>query len=648
MNFKAFLEKNESLFLLAFLVFIAPLIVYLELVHYEPAIQNIHGRPNSANFFTYIRSLWLYLLTGTALVLFLIQEKPRKSWAYAPMAVYIFLAVASTVFSQNFKMALWGDTDRNEGLLTILCYMGILFLSINLATSKKAVRFIVGTILISSLAVALIGVFQFFGYDYLYGGFADRYLVPEHFRKIAPDFKVDSMGESPEELIVTFGNGNYTGSYMAMLFALTMGLVVGFAGKSRFLTIPLSLLLFFNLLGSKSRAGMLGAIVSAMLLAWYFRKDFKSKIRIAIFLLGSLFVVFVITELYSLEKNKTLSGNSFNRPALSQNPLFGNFEDLQFENNAVRVTFDGLEIRIRYLEKELFFYDSKDDLIPFRLVNKTELGLVKDSVSNGVESFGELTEKVFSASTSFPDLIKSSDFKESLNVENQFLVLFPESKMRGYVIFLWPGKNLLQIGRSGETFFLVFSDDGFKILDQLGRPAYVKPVETWGFKGYEKFGSGRGYIWSRTLPMLKKTILIGYGPDTFFLHYPNHDYLGKLRHVSRGIQRVIDKPHNMFLQVGVNTGVFSLLALTYLFARFIFQSYRANEKLIPDSELLLILQSINLSLIAYLVAALFNDSVISIAPIFWCLLGLGIALQNFPVKSAEAPANRCVGESNVL
>ncbi len=33
--------------------------------------------------------------------------------------------------------------------------------------------------------------------------------------------------------------------------------------------------------------------------------------------------------------------------------------------------------------------------------------------------------------------------------------------------------------------------------------------------GYEKFASGRGFIWSRSIPLLKDSVFIGYGADTY-------------------------------------------------------------------------------------------------------------------------------------
>ena len=48
------------------------------------------------------------------------------------------------------------------------------------------------------------------------------------------------------------------------------------------------------------------------------------------------------------------------------------------------------------------------------------------------------------------------------------------------------------------------------------------------FTSHESFASSRGYIWSRTIPLLKETLFIGTGADTFVIAFPQDDYIGKI------------------------------------------------------------------------------------------------------------------------
>ncbi|HOK49432.1 MAG TPA: O-antigen ligase family protein, partial [Sedimentibacter sp.] len=136
------------------------------------------------------------------------------------------------------------------------------------------------------------------------------------------------------------------------------------------------------------------------------------------------------------------------------------------------------------------------------------------------------------------------------------------------------------------------------------------------------------YIWSRTIPMLKDTLIIGYGPDNFPMVFPQEDYVGRFNVGNEGMLNiVIDKPHNMYLQTAVNTGVISLLALLAIWGIYIFDSLKIYLKGNMETFAEYMGAATFLSITAYLVAGLFNDSIVSVAPLFWILLGMGIGIN---------------------
>ncbi len=92
-----------------------------------------------------------------------------------------------------------------------------------------------------------------------------------------------------------------------------------------------------------------------------------------------------------------------------------------------------------------------------------------------------------------------------------------------------------------------------------------------GLEGRERIVSGRGYIWSRTIPLLKKYILLGGGQDTFTVLFPNHDYLGKAQWGDKDL--IITKPHCMYLQIAVQSGILSLIALFIFWGEFFGTNY---------------------------------------------------------------------------
>src|SRR5690606_8579420 len=99
-------------------------------------------------------------------------------------------------------------------------------------------------------------------------------------------------------------------------------------------------------------------------------------------------------------------------------------------------------------------------------------------------------------------------------------------------------------------------DGSYYYMNNYGRPDKIITAPHALFSGYEGYASGRGYIWSRTLPLLKKHIILGSGADTYMIAFPQQDYVG-LSNYGYGDQ-LVTKPHNLYLQVGVQTGLLSL------------------------------------------------------------------------------------------
>jgi hypothetical protein len=155
-----------------------------------------------------------------------------------------------------------------------------------------------------------------------------------------------------------------------------------------------------------------------------------------------------------------------------------------------------------------------------------------------------------------------------------------------------------------------------------------KDIEAFGFEGMESIGANRGYIWSRTLPLLKNTVLIGNGPDTFAIYFPQYDFLSKLKFYKTG-GIFIDKAHNMYLQTALNTGGLSLLALLALFAIYFVSSLKMylGRDFFRSGSINAVGTACFAAFCGYAAAALFNDSVVSVAPVFWVLLGLGMGIN---------------------
>lgn len=81
-----------------------------------------------------------------------------------------------------------------------------------------------------------------------------------------------------------------------------------------------------------------------------------------------------------------------------------------------------------------------------------------------------------------------------------------------------------------------------------------------GFSYLEKhysLANNRGYIWAKTWNLLKAHPLLGTGPDTFLIAFPNDDLVGLYNSGHSG--EMISKPHCLYLQIAAQTGIPSLI-----------------------------------------------------------------------------------------
>ena len=139
----------------------------------------------------------------------------------------------------------------------------------------------------------------------------------------------------------------------------------------------------------------------------------------------------------------------------------------------------------------------------------------------------------------------------------------------------------------------------------------------------EYAGSTRIFIWKRAVKLIKSRPILGYGPDTFGIVFMNN-YKKDILYVIGN--EIIDKAHNEYLETAVTCGLVTLAFYILFIFDAIKKSYRSinkNKYIIP----------VLLGISGYLVQAFFNISVVSVAPVFWAMLGILSSLSNEVIEN---------------
>lgn len=125
----------------------------------------------------------------------------------------------------------------------------------------------------------------------------------------------------------------------------------------------------------------------------------------------------------------------------------------------------------------------------------------------------------------------------------------------------------------------------------------------------EHSGSNRVKIWKSVIICIKKHPILGTGPDTVF------EALRKEKSKNPNIiNAAVDKAHNEFLQIALNSGIPSLC----LYIVFLILVIINILKHIYDYKYKILL----LVFLSFIIQSFFNISVISVAPIMWILFGI--------------------------
>lgn len=602
-------KRSKIAWVLGIIIGIVPLIIRMRDMKLPEVTKDIWDSGGSgiyADFFSANKLLALGLLTLIGVVLFIteyLKAKPYKNTklelllyknktVYILIGIYIMFAFISTLFAKADERAVaWiGAPGRYEGLFALLFYVTIMILSIHIAQEWWNVKLLYRILMLGAFIMGIIGVGQFIGFDIFQTDGGKAMILPFKYSHLANQVNFAFNSNAAYTVYTTLFHSNYVGSYTAMLMPLSVVAMIYTylyekSKEKKVNATIFSLLMVVLWFASHSRGGLVGGGFALILIFILLNRNFiKTRahmgIFVVLFLVGAVILNImsrgtISRQLFSLPKEvvKLFSSQGSDTPQLS---------DIRLEENAVEI-------------------DS--NLPTFRLERDGDEIVMKDKLGNQIP----------------------------LAQEGQRFIPQDAAYVGMYIEQVSPDELMVSIANPAlQAYYpigLMHTEEGFRVIGSNKKLLEIEPIEAWGFKGRERVGSARGYIWSRTLPMLKDTWFIGYGPDTYPLHFPQDDVIGKTNAYDTP-RIIVDKPHNLYLQIMVSTGVPSLLALMGLFITYFILWIKHIRSTDKDDIRRWMSIGIFVALCGYLVAGLFNDSVVSVAPVFWVLWGLGIGLTS--------------------
>ncbi len=185
-----------------------------------------------------------------------------------PLLALLASAAISTVLAENQNVAIFGTYSRYDGLLTLITYAGLFWLSVQTLSGADEARTLLRVLLASGYLVAAIAILQSVGDSLRMGYF--------------------------EYAFGTMGNSNVLGAFLAMVLAIGLGeLVAAESASARVLIVNVLIVAGLALVLSGSRSAWLGAALGAAIVVAGARRA-AARLRVAFALAGIVGALLVV------------------------------------------------------------------------------------------------------------------------------------------------------------------------------------------------------------------------------------------------------------------------------------------------------------------------------------------------------------------
>ena len=592
-------------------VFIA-ILPYISYLHYQP-LTNLTAKYFSSekgkitDWFLFQKEFCVVLAAVILSGLFMVDEVFfEKHWKDIPLrkksmrlpviltGVYALLLIVSGIASEHKELVLMGIVKHYEGLLGVLGYLVIFLMAMNYFCDTKSLEIFSWAMIITTLACAIFGEMEYNGHALQETDFMAHLMAPPE------EYEYATMLRSTSSNVhITFFNSNYLGSFCGLMFPLALALGLGSKDViKKILGIAAAAGIAVCAVFSNSTGGLYSIAASCVILFLIYLVYWcRNLINRQASLIGFIAAVAVIAggAAFVLNTNADIrqrvdtivnngSGQKMTVEERRQRLAKDHYvlKDIRQEgSNLVLDDYSGNSITVTYTapedgNNELKYYDTKG----------SELEMSTDN-----------------------DRYERAKDKRYRNCKFKWL-----EKTKKLTINLGYDKNLI----------FAYEDDKFK--------PFVHGMYTQdkinSYKGPEFFKkdlravSGRYFIWGTTISMLDECLFIGKGSGNFVTVFPQYDYVSLLE-VYDTPAIVVNKPHNWYLGVAMDSGVVSLLVLLTMLGAFLVTGIR-NVLIHPVNDSLKHLRiGVLVSVMGFMLVGIVNDSYVCVSPVFWFIFGVG-------------------------
>lgn len=498
---------------------------------------------------------------------------------------YFVLSCLSAVFSENQDVVLFGICTEYEGLTALFSYCILFFFGYNFIAGRQILGRFARVLLVFAAVCAVLAAFEYTLIPLLELPFMKYLIAPPLYREAAATIE---RSNDFREAVLMFYNANYAGMFFVLLLPMPVYGIL--AGKRPVVRIACAVL----------AAAMAAAVIMTNITTAFYVMIGEMLLLLVILLvkralrikplLASIAAFAVLTVIFSLGTQgafvRTLTKSATNAGTYAAGEQVYRLKTLRISGRTLYLGSEssGYTVMPPYDDGEMLriLADAGTD---YTVTDQSDLELaIHDAATDADLSFTVLDG-----------------------------ILYVDAGYESTIDFAVTTDGLQLIGQNGALLRTI----------PTGRMA-DSPLTR-----YNSLFTGRGFIWLETLPVLKECLVLGKGAGNFPFCFVQNNVIGLLN-TEGNYHFVIDKPHCMYLQIAVTSGIPALLCIVVLFAGFVILGMgvlcRAEPSAYRDDTRLMLLLCLYTGLCGYMVTGIINDSSITVSPVFWLLLGTGYSL----------------------
>ena len=542
-------------------------------------LENQPWFPNKAvwsDFFLYGKSRCVHLMVLIMGILLIGEtvgkkhHKFEKEW-FLVLLMGVFQLIAAFT-SVNAERSFLGSIEQFESIGVLLGYLVIGAYAYRCMLKSEDSKILFGMLLTGTLISCCFGISQILQMDFWESEIGKKILIPQTWNALRESLRFNFSVSGWGQVYLASYNPNYAGIYLLMILPLA---ALWDKPKVRWLTLPI----IICLVGTFSRTVIIALIVLIALGMLLFQHHiFKTKKKCCLLII-SMAVLIICTGI-QISKNDAVR--------LTGSPKL---QSVSCGEDSVKITYQQKRLKFS-------FFQTSNGEKPYVLT-------YEDGSKVAME-WDELMGR----------MIPVEEALEGLS----FKVY--EKDNRYYGVFWYqeiPFRFVLN-ETGGYTYVSINGKE-----DQLETAKHL-------WQGNEDFLSGRSYIWSRCLPIIQENPLFGTGPDTFIEVFPQDDYVMRSNLGYEFFTQILTNAHSLYLQMALQTGIPTMICFVIFVCIYLWKSwniyYGKSLKTFEGK----MGAALMLSVIGYLICGITFSSSVCTTPVFWILLGMGMAI-NKKVKS---------------